>query len=288
MTDTATTSSNGLSAGNSYANTTTLITTLDDNGLLTVLLNRPDKMNSMDATMVDEINEVVDRATADTAVRAMLITGEGPGFCAGRDISGAEADEDAYDIIVNQFNPMLARVYHFPKPTIAAVNGAAMGVGLGLALACDIVIAADNAKFSSPFARLGVALDSGGHYFLPRLIGYHRSMYMAYTSDIIRGKEAADWGLVNVSVAGNRLRDRATELATRIARGPVNAFIGQKALMRQSLGMNYTEVCAAEAVLQDSLMGSDEYQEGLAAFNDKRQPDFTSVPVKPADHNGEA
>lgn len=265
-----------------YGEPTTLLTALDGDGLLLVSMDRPEKMNALDATMVAELNEVLDRAAADDEVRCLLLTGEGKGFCSGRDISGAEADEDAYAIIVEQFNPLLARVHHFAKPTVAAVNGAAMGVGLGLALACDLVVAADNAKLSSPFARLGVALDSGGHYYLPRLIGYHRAMHLVYTSEIIRGRQAAEWGLVSQSVAGSRLRAVATELAGRIARGPVNAFVGQKALMRRSETLTYDEVCAEEATLQASLMGSAEYTEGLAAFDAKRDPDFTAIPLKGA------
>lgn len=264
----------------SYASYTTLNCELDSDGVLLVLLNRPDKMNSLDETMVAELRDAMTAADVDPAVRCVLITGEGRAFSAGRDISSAKPDEDAYDIIANHVNPMLATIYHCRKPTVAAVNGPAMGVGLGIALACDIVIAADNARMSSPFARLGVALDSGGHYFLPRLVGYHRAMEMVYTSDIIRGKQAAAWGLVNRSVPGTRLRDRSLDLARRIARGPVNAFIAEKAFMRRAATMGYDEVCAAEAKLQDSLMGSPEYDEGLAAFNGKRVPDFTAIPLR--------
>lgn len=260
-----------------YSSYQTILAELDGDGLLTVTLNRPDKQNSVDEQMVNDLGDVVRKATDDQTARCLLITGAGKAFCAGRDISSAKPDEDAHDIIVNHINPMLAAIYHFPKPTIAAVNGAAMGVGLGIALGCDIVIAADNARFSSPFARLGVALDSGGHYFLPRLIGYSRAMEMVYTSDIIRGPQAAEWGLVNRSVAGARLRAITSELGGRIARGPITAFVGQKELMRRSEQMTYDEVSADEATLQNSLMGSAEYAEGLAAFTQKRAPDFTKI-----------
>ncbi len=211
-----------------YEDFTTLNCTLDDDGVLMVVLNRPDKMNSLDGVMVKDLQIAIQTATADTSVRCILITGAGKAFSAGRDISAAEPDEDAYDIIVNHINPMLAAIYHCPKPTLSAVNGPAMGVGLGIALACDLVIAADNARMSSPFARLGVALDSGGHYFLPRLIGYHRAMEMVFTGDTIRGKQAAAWGLVNRSVAGTVLIARSLKIARQIARGPVNAFIAEK------------------------------------------------------------
>lgn len=261
----------------SYDDYKTIQVDLDEDGVLTLILNRPEKMNSVDDNMVAELGASLGRAAEDGRVRTLLITGAGAAFCAGRDISDADPNEDAYDIIANTFNPLLARIYHFPKPTVSAVNGAAMGVGLGMALACDLVIAADNARFASPFARLGVALDSGGHFFLPRLIGYNRTMEMIYTGTIVRGRQAAEWGLVNRSVAGNRLRDRATELARSIARGPVNAFIAEKKFTQRALYADYDSVCADEARLQDSLMSSPEYEEGLAAFDAKRVPDFSKI-----------
>jgi 2-(1,2-epoxy-1,2-dihydrophenyl)acetyl-CoA isomerase len=268
------------SAGASHE---TVLATLSDAGLLTLTLNRPEKQNSVNDEMVAEINEVIGAATSDERVRCLLITGAGKAFCAGRDISSAKPGEDAYAIITEVFNPMLAGIYEFPKPSISAVNGAAMGVGLGIALGCDIVLAADNARFSSPFARLGAALDSGGHYLLPRRVGYGRAMEMVYTSDMIRGRQAADWGLANRSVAGSRLAVIANELGERIARGPLESFIGQKALMRRSETLSYAEVAAEEATLQQSLMESPEYAEGLRAFNEKRPPDFTRL-ADPAAH----
>ncbi|MCW3067030.1 MAG: hypothetical protein JWN32_4202 [Solirubrobacterales bacterium] len=252
-----------------------VVADLSEGGLLTLTLNRPDKQNSITEEMAGELDGIVTAAASDREVRCLLITGAGKAFCAGRDISSAKPGEDAYELITKVFNPMLAAIYHFPKPSIAAVNGAAMGVGLGIALGCDIVIAADNARFSSPFARLGAALDSGGHYLLPRAVGYGRAMEMVYTADIIRGRQAADWGLVNRSVAGSRLATIATELAERIAAGPLEAHMGQKELMRRSERLTYDEVAASEATLQDSLMGSAEYAEGLRAFKEKTAPDFT-------------
>jgi len=251
----------------------TLIVSLDE-GLLTVLLNRPDKMNSVDPQMLEDLDAVFSDAETNDDVRCVLIGGEGRAFCAGRDLSSAKPDEDAYAIITEEINPVLAKIYHCPKPTIAAVNGAAMGVGLGIALACDVIYAADNARLSSPFANLGVALDSGGHFFLPRLIGYNRAMEMVYTADIIRGRQAAEWGLVNRSVPGTKLRERATALGLRIAGGPLRAYMGQKALMKKSPYLDYADAMDQEARLQASLVGGPEYKEGLAAFFEKRPPDF--------------
>lgn len=249
----------------------------DSEGLRTVLLNRPDRMNAVNPAMLADLAGVLSESEADPEVRCLLISGEGRAFCSGRDLSAAKPDEDAYAIITQEINPVLAAVHDFPKPTIAAVNGVAMGIGLGIALACDIVYAADNARLSSPFANLGVALDSGGHYFLPRLVGYNRAMEMVYTADIIRGRQAAEWGLVNRSVPGVRLRDRATALGKRIAAGPLAAYMGQKALMKRSPTLDYATCMDDEAKLQASLVGRPEYAEGLAAFREKRRPDFRKI-----------
>jgi 2-(1,2-epoxy-1,2-dihydrophenyl)acetyl-CoA isomerase len=259
------------------AHSDTLLVTADEYGLVTVVMNRPTVLNAADSLMVDALRTLFEDLSNDDTSRCILISGAGRAFCAGRDLATAAVDEDVHDTIHNHVNPMLAAIFDCPKPTIAAVNGAAMGIGLGVALACDIVLAADNAKLSSPFAHLGMALDAGGHYFLPRLVGYHRAMEMAYTGDIVRGRQAAEWGLVNHSYAGAVLAERATALGRRIAAGSPRAQMGQKELMRRSLSMEYSEVCEAEAKLQHSLVGSPEYAEGLAAFREKRRPDFRSV-----------
>jgi len=246
----------------------------DADGLRTIVLNRPKVMNAANPEMLKELAAVFAAIETDDAVRCVLLTGEGKAFCAGRDLSSAKPNEDAYAIITQEINPVLKQVYDCSKPTIAAVNGVAMGVGLGIALACDIVYAADNARLSSPFANLGVALDSGGHYFLPRLIGYGRAMEMVYTADTIRGRQAEAWGLVNRAVPGAKLREWAGALGKRIAAGPLRAFAGQKKLMKRSPSLDYAACMDEEARLQASLVGAPEYKEGLAAFRAKRRPDF--------------
>ncbi|MDE0318380.1 MAG: enoyl-CoA hydratase-related protein [Acidimicrobiaceae bacterium] len=247
----------------------------DDGGARTVTLNRPKALNAANQAMLAELSSAFDAAAADDGVRCLLLTGAGRAFCSGRDLTEAEPGEDAYAIISETITPVLEQLWEFDKPTIAAVNGAAMGVGLGLALNCDVVIAADNARFSSPFANLGVALDSGGHYHLPRLVGMGRTLEMVYTADVIRGPQAAEWGLVNRSVAGSRLLAVATALAQRIAAGPTLAFRRQKALLRKATGMTWAEVNEAEARLQAELVQTDDYREGLAAFAEKRRPRFS-------------
>ena len=250
------------------------IAVADDAGVQMITLNRPQAQNAANRAMLAELSSAFDAAAADDDVRCLLLTGAGRAFCSGRDLTEAEPGEDAYAIISQTITPVLEQLWEFAKPTIAAVNGAAMGVGLGLALNCDIVIAADNARFSSPFANLGVALDSGGHYHLPRRVGIPRAFEMIYTAEVIRGPQAAEWGLVNRSVAGSRLLAVATAMAQRIAAGPTLAFRRQKALLRQAADLTWAEVNEAEAHLQAELVQTDDYREGLAAFVDKRRPRF--------------
>jgi methylglutaconyl-CoA hydratase len=257
---------------------------IDERGVARVTLNRPQVFNAYNGEMIAGLLKIYDTLAAKS-LRAVVIAGKGRNFIAGADINWLDAVRRSPPQENLRASRMTAdavqRLSLLPVPTIALVQGACFGGGTGIVSACDIVIAADNARMSSPFARLGVALDSGGHYFLPRLVGYHRAMEMVYTSDIIRGKQAAAWGLVNRSVPGTRLRDRSLELARRIATGPVNAFMAEKAFMREAQTMSYDEVCAGEAKLQGSLMGWPEYGEGLAAFSAKRAPDFSGIPLRP-------
>lgn len=252
------------------------IQTANRDGVLTVRLSRPDKMNALTPDMIARLHALFVDAAADDAARCLLIEAEGRAFCAGRDLAAAEAGEDAEALLAGSINPMLQALYDFPGPSIAAVNGAAMGIGLGLAFACDLVYAGHGARFSSPFANLGGALDSGGHYFLPRLIGDHRALELIYTARIIDGQTAEHWGLVNRAVPDAVLASTARALAQRIADGPATAYVRQKALVRQSRALDFAAVLAAEAALQGELSHTADYAEGLAAFQAKRRPDFRS------------
>lgn len=243
-------------------------------GVLQVRLTKPEKMNALDEGDVETLSALFASTARDEAVRCLLLSGEGRAFCAGRDISSAAPGEDAEAILAHTINPLLQRLHDLPQPTIAAVNGAALGVGLGLALACDIVYASESARFSSPFARLGAALDSGGHYFLPRRMTPGRVLEMIYTGDVIEGAEALRLGLVDRLAPDGLLQSSAEALAQRIADGPQGAFRAQKALIRSSWTLDLSEVLAREAKTQGALAGSDDYAEGVAAFQARRAPQF--------------
>jgi 2-(1,2-epoxy-1,2-dihydrophenyl)acetyl-CoA isomerase len=248
-----------------------------DGGVAELVLNRPEKMNAMNATMVRELMESLDTVESGGA-RAFLVRGEGRAFCSGRDLADADPlHEDGEAILRDLFNPLMARLAGLAVPSIAAVHGACMGTGLGLALACDLIYAADDARIGSPFARIGAVLDSGAHAAFVARLGAHRALELIYTGRLLSGREAADWGLVNRSVAGADLVRRTRELAATIARGPTAAFLESKRMVRRisDEAMSLTDVLAAEAAAQGRASRTHDYQDGIAAFQEKRKPSFT-------------
>lgn len=247
-----------------------------DGSTAEIVLNRPHKMNAINFAMVKDLSECFERAL-NANLRALILRGEGPAFCAGRDL--AEADprrEDARSILRDVFNPLILRLADFPVPTIAAVQGPCLGVGLGLALACDVVYAADDAKIGSPFGRIGAVLDSGAHAFLVARIGTHRALELIYTGRLLNGKEAQAWGLINRSLERAALLDEARALAASVAKGPTRAFVESKRIVRrieeERLGLS--AVLDLEAVAQGDVSRTEDYKEGISAFQQKRTPQF--------------
>ncbi|HEY6469713.1 MAG TPA: enoyl-CoA hydratase-related protein [Candidatus Dormibacteraeota bacterium] len=248
-----------------------------DGGVAEVVLNRPDKMNAMNLAMVHDLAEALDKAEVGGA-RALLVRGEGRAFCSGRDLADADPlHEDGEAILRDIFNPLLERMATLAVPTIAAVQGACLGTGLGLALACDILYAADDARIGSPFARIGAVLDSGAHAAFVSRVGPHRALELVYTGHLLSGREAEQWGLVNRSVAGADLVRRTRELAASIARGPTAAFLESKRLVRSMLDTqpSLREVLAEEAAAQGRASRTHDYKDGISAFQEKRKPSFT-------------
>ncbi len=244
--------------------------------LAEIVLNRPDKLNAINAAMAKEFSNALDSAEREGA-RALLLRGEGAGFCAGRDLADADpGNEDAEAILETIFNPVIKQIASFSAPSFAAVHGACLGVGLGMALACDVVYIADDAKIGSPFARIGAVLDSGGHSFFASRIGAHRGLELIYTGRLLSGVEAANWGLVNQSMPKEKLAEHARAVALQVAKGPTAAFMESKRLMRridaESLGLQAVLRCEAQA--QGAAGKTADYKEGISAFQQKRPPKF--------------
>jgi enoyl-CoA hydratase/carnithine racemase len=253
-----------------------VLLTIDD-GVAELVLNRPDKLNAMNLAMVNDLKDALEVAEQSGA-RALLVRGEGRAFCSGRDLADADPlHEDGEAILRDLLNPLIDRMAGIAIPTVAAVQGACLGTGLGLALACDIVYAADDARIGSPFARIGAVLDSGAHAAFVSGAGAHRALELIYTGRLLSGREAAEWGLVNRSIAGADLVRRTRELAASIARGPTSAFLESKRLVRSIADgtMSFAGVLAAEAAAQGRASRTHDYQDGISAFQEKRRPSFT-------------
>lgn len=248
-----------------------------DDGVAELVLNRPDKLNAMNDRMVVRLLEALTRVEGSGA-RALLVRANGRAFCAGRDLAEADpAREDGGEVLARVFNPLMERTAGLPLPTLVAVQGACLGTGLGLALACDVIYAADDARLGSPFARIGAVLDSGSHAGLVTRIGPHRALELIYSGRLLSGREAEAWGLVNRSVAGLDLVRRTRELARRVAKGPTAALVESKQLVRRLLDerLSYSELLAAEAAAQSRASATADYRHGIAAFQAKRTPTFS-------------
>ena len=245
----------------------------DDIGVLT--LNRPDVMNAFTPVMRAEILAAV-TAAPETA-RVLVITGAGRGFCSGQDL-GARKETSNLDLsksLREEYEPMLKAIVHSPIPTIAAVNGAAAGAGANMALACDVVIAAESAVFLQAFTRIGLIPDAGGTYALPRLMGMARAMGAALFADKISARQAADWGMIWEAVPDAEFAAHWQARAAHLAAGPTGAYARVKQALRASAGNDLDTQLALEAELQAECGRSADFAEGVTAFLQKRKPVFT-------------
>lgn len=249
-------------------------------GVLTVTLNRPDRLNSFTAAMHGELAAVLADAITNADVRAVLLTGAGRGFCAGQDLADrtvapGSAPVDLGESVERFYAPLIRRLANMPMPVVCAVNGVAAGAGVNIALACDVVIAARTAKFIQSFANIGLIPDSGGTWVLPRLVGQARALGLALTGEPLSAEKAEAWGLIWRCVDDGALMDEARALAARFAAGPTRALAETKRLIRGA----WAETLDAELDLERDAMralgASDEYQEGVAAFIAKRPAVFS-------------
>ena len=251
-----------------------------DGGIARLTLNRPDRLNSFNDAMHAEVRDALGRVAADTSVRVLLLTGAGRGFCAGQDLSdravapGGEA-VDLGASIERNYKPLVLALRGLPLPVVCAVNGVAAGAGANLALACDIVLAAKSASFIQAFCKIGLVPDSGGTYFLPRLVGAARAMGLAMLGDKLTAEQAAAWGLIWQCVEDAELSAVTDKLLTNFAQASTRGLAAIKQAIHASSGNSLAAQLDVERDMQRALGFGDDYREGVAAFVAKRPPRFT-------------
>jgi 2-(1,2-epoxy-1,2-dihydrophenyl)acetyl-CoA isomerase len=250
-----------------------------DAGVLTITLNRPDRLNAFNPEMHRSLREALDRAAMEPAIRALLLTGAGRGFCAGqdlseRDMSAGAAPTDLSVSLGSNYNPLVRKLREMPKPIICAVNGVAAGAGANLALACDVVFAARSASFIQSFSRMGLVPDSGGTYFLPRLVGMARAMGLALFADKLPAEEAERIGLIWKALDDDKMLAEASAAARSLAAGPTKGYALIKKALYASEGNLLDAQLELERDLQREAGYSEDYREGVSAFMQKRKPAF--------------
>jgi 2-(1,2-epoxy-1,2-dihydrophenyl)acetyl-CoA isomerase len=247
-------------------------------GVQTLTLNDPTKFNALSNDMLAALNDALRTADRDAAVRAVVLTGAGTGFCSGADISEFNVSDngrtDAGEHLRQRFAPIILRMRSMEKPVLAAINGVAAGAGLSLALACDLRFAAESARLVVAFVKIGLVPDAGMMYFLPRLIGPGKSLELAWTGDAISATEAYDLGMLNKVLPDDEVVGKTQDLAARLARGPAKTLALIKRAINQAHELPLERVLEMEANYQTIASRAPDFAEGVAAFREKRAPRF--------------
>ena len=252
-------------------------------GVGRITLNRPETLNAWTGAFGRELKQVVTEDAADPAVRAVLITGAGRGFSSGADLKAGfeQSPEDGRPDVRRElhevYHPIITGVRRLPKPVIAAVNGPAVGIGLSLALACDLVLAAESAFFGLAFVNIGLMPDGGSTLFVPAAVGKARAFEMALLGERVPAQKALDWGLINRVHPDDRLLDEANQLVERLAAGPTRSYAGSKEALNRMLYPDLEGQLDLEAERQLQLARTSDFVEGTTAFVQKRQPTFTGA-----------
>ncbi len=250
-----------------------------DNPLARITLNRPDKLNSFNTLMHQEVREALKRIKKSDVARCLLISAKGRGFCAGQDLSDRRVNPSAQmpdlgESLEVNYNPLLRSLQALEMPVVCAVNGIAAGAGANLALACDIVLAARSASFIQAFCKIGLIPDSGGTWSLPRLVGRARAMALSMLGDKISAEQAENWGMIYRCVDDEALQSEAEKLAVSLADGPTRGLALIKRAIISSDQNSFDRQLDLERDLQRLAGRSDDYREGVNAFLEKRKPQF--------------
>lgn len=248
-----------------------------DGGVLTIALNRPESYNACNEQLTTDLQEALQTAERDSAVRAIVLTGAGKAFCSGQDLKDAPEPgtrRSLSDSLERRYNPIIRKLTGMPKPIIAAVNGVAAGAGCSLALACDVRIASENAYLLQAFINIGLVPDSGSSYFLAKIVGYARAFEIASLGEKIPAATALELGLVNKVVPPDALMAEAKGLAERYAAGPTRAYGYIKKMLHRAGGSSLDEALDYEVFMQEAAGRTYDYTEGVKSFVEKRKPAF--------------
>lgn len=250
-----------------------------DGAVLTIELNRPDSLNAWNQALGEELLAAVREAAADDAVRAVLVTGAGRAFSSGADLRAGfettpEGHPDVRTALNERYHPIITGIRTMPKPVVAAVNGPAVGIGCSLALACDLVLAAESAYFLLAFVNIGLVPDGGSSVLVPERAGFARAAEMAMLGERIPAAQALEWGLVNRVVPDGELAERARELAERLAAGPTRSYAGSKRQLNAWRFARMEAQLELEAEIQQEMAASGDFQEGVQAFLERRSARF--------------
>jgi 2-(1,2-epoxy-1,2-dihydrophenyl)acetyl-CoA isomerase len=248
-------------------------------GVATLTLARPDRLNSFTVQMHGEVQDALARVRTDTAVRCLVLTGAGRGFCAGQDLSDRAVDPGAAAVdlgesIEHYYKPLVMALRTLDMPTVAAVNGVAAGAGANIALACDLVFAARSASFVQSFSRIGLVPDCGGTWWLPRLLGPARAMGLALTAEKLTAEQAEQWGLIWKCLDDEALLPTVGALARQLAAGPTHGYVRTRQAIEASATLTLDASLDLERDFQRELGHGADYREGVAAFMEKRTPQF--------------
>lgn len=248
-----------------------------EGGVLYLHLNRPEVFNSFNREMALTLQEELDKASKDQRVRAVVLIGNGKAFCAGQDlkeVTSPELNPGFKKILEEHYNPIVKRIREIEKPVIAAVNGVAAGAGANIALACDLVIAAEHASFIQAFSKIGLVPDSGGTFFLPRLVGMQRAAGLMFLGDKLSANDAEKIGMIYKAVPSDDFEQTVSILAEKLALMPTQALARTKMLLNASLNSSLEGQLHLESEQQIAAAQSVDYIEGVAAFIEKRKPNF--------------
>jgi 2-(1,2-epoxy-1,2-dihydrophenyl)acetyl-CoA isomerase len=248
-----------------------------ENNIAWIYLNRPDVFNSFNREMALSLQTILNDCANDTKVRAIVITGNGKAFCAGQDlkeVTTPELNPGFRKILEEHYNPIIQRIRTIEKPIVAAVNGVAAGAGANIALACDIVVASEHGSFIQAFSKIGLVPDSGGTFFLPRVIGFQKASALMMLGDKVSAVEAVNLGMIYKVIPTATFEEEVTALATTLAKMPTKALGLTKRLLNQSMTNSLAQQLVQESDLQIEASSSNDYNEGVSAFVEKRIPEF--------------